>query len=65
MGFRVQGPGTQGQNYYRERYRDRGSGKVGDWRYKDDYKEKRDRYITPSSRDMKLRMKVMLTKLVK
>lgn len=37
----------------------------GDWRHKMDYKEKCDRYAQLGSRDIELRMEVMLSKLIK
>lgn len=64
-GFRARGQGNQGRNYYNDRYEDRRRKCDSDWRWKKDYKDKKDRYIPLGSQDTESRMEAMLTKLVK
>ncbi|KAF3680161.1 putative heat shock protein 83-like [Capsicum annuum] len=63
-GFRDQGQGNHGRNYY-DRYRDRSTERDGDWRKKDDYREKGDRYIPPERGDAESKMEEILAKMVK
>lgn len=76
VGFRTkgQGPnqdfwnsrkGNQGRNYYGDRFRVRSKECDGDWRRKDDYKEKGDMYVPPDNRNTKSKMEAILSKLVK
>lgn len=63
--LKSKGKENQGQKYYRDRYKDCSRERDGDWRWKDKYKKKRDKYILLDSRDIELRMKALLSKLAK
>lgn len=63
-GFRAQGQGNQGQNYV-DKYRDHSKERDGDWRKKDDYKKKVNRYIPPGIRDIESKIKEIWANLVK
>lgn len=58
--FWAQGKGNHGLNYYNDRCRDRSREKDGDWCWKDDYKEKSDRYVPQGSHDSESWMVALL-----
>lgn len=64
VAFWTKEQGNQGWNYYEDSYRYRIKEWNGDWRCRDDYKEKDGVYIPLCSRDTELRIKAMLSKLV-